>query len=120
MRLVRSLGLLITFILFIGCIENSKAIDEGLIGTWSGYLVDSMSGEKIEQLTIEFTIEGKIIYTTGEADIQHIITNIYRAKNGKIYSKSFDDEKEEKATYEIKDNKLIITNEGISNEFIKK
>ena len=119
MRLLRSISLLIILILFIGCIGNSKTIDEKLIGTWRGYLIDPMSREKIEQLTIEFTAEGEIIYTTGEGEMQYIITNTYRAKNGIIYSKSFDDQKEEKATYEIKDNKLIMVNEGVSNEFLK-
>lgn len=120
MRLLRSISLLIILILFIGCIGgNSKTIDEKLIGTWRGYLIDPMSREKIEQLTIEFTAEGEIIYTTGEGEMQYIITNTYRVKNGIIYSKSFDDQKEEKATYEIKDNKLIMVNEGVSNEFLK-
>ena len=70
MRLLRSISLLIILILFIGCIGNSKTIDEKLIGTWRGYLIDPMSREKIEQLTIEFTAEGEIIYTTGESEMQ--------------------------------------------------
>ncbi|MDU1911760.1 hypothetical protein [Fusobacterium sp.] len=113
-------SLLIIFILFTGCMGNTKTIDEKLIGTWNGYLIDSMNGERIEQLTIEFTDKGEIIYTTGEGDMQYIITNTYRIKNGIIYSKNSDDKKEEKATYEIKGNKLIMVSEGISNEFLKK
>lgn len=117
---MRLVSLLITFVLFISCMgKDSKTIDKKLIGIWSGYLIDPLSGEKIERLIIEFTVEGEIIYTTGESDMQHVMTNTYRVENGIIYSKSFDDQKEEKATYEIKDNKLIMTNEGISNEFLK-
>lgn len=116
---MRLVSLLIIIILFSGCMGNSKAIDEKLIGTWNGYLVDPMSGEKIEKLVIKFTAEGEIIYTTGEGEMQYIINSTYRVKNGIIYSKSLDEKKEEKATYKIKDNKLIMINEGISNEFFK-
>lgn len=116
---MRLTSLLIILILFCGCVENSKTIDDKLIGTWNGYLIDPMSGEKIEKLVIKFTDEGEIIYITGEGEMQYIINSTYRVKNGIIYSKSFDEKKEEKATYEIKDNKLIMTNEGISNEFLK-
>lgn len=116
---MKMISLLIISILFIGCMGNSKTIDEKLVGTWNGYLVDPMSGEKMEKLVIKFTAEGEIIYTTGEGEMQYIINSTYRVKNGIIYSKSLDEKKEEKATYEIKDNKLIMINEGVSNEFLK-
>lgn len=116
---MRLASLLIILILFSGCMENSKNIDDKLIGTWNGYLLDPMSGEKVEKLIVEFTADGEIIYTTGEGEMQYIINSTYRVKNGIIYSKNIDEKKEEKATYEIKGNKLIMINEGISNEFLK-
>lgn len=93
---MRLTSLLIILILFCYCVGNSKTIDDKLIGTWNGYLIDPMSGEKIEKLVIKFTDEGEIIYITGEGEMQYIINSTYRVKNGIIYSKSFDEKKKKK------------------------
>ena len=119
---MKLLNLLAAFVLFTACIANSKADGNALIGEWSGYLIDSQSGEKIEPMAMKFTNDGQVIYTLGEGEMQNVMTTTYRAKNNMLYIKNPNDQKEEGGPYEIKGKKLVITNtnEGIKNEFVRK
>ena len=107
-------------ILLFNCSGNPKTIDERLVGRWNGYLIDLENGEKIEPLVMEFTIDkayNQFIYVGGE--LQNFMTGTFWTKGNTIYVKTPYRKKIEKVEYEVKDNKLIIINNGITNEFVK-
>lgn len=103
------------------CGQAAKEYDEKIIGTWTGFLIDSETSEKMSQMTMEFTKDGQVIYTFDPGtDMQNEFSVVYWTKGGYLYTGNLESgEKEEKAKYQIDGSKLIITTGKVANEFVK-
>jgi hypothetical protein len=110
--------------LLINCKGSSKTIDENLIGIWTGYemLPTGEFVEPAQPLTLEFTSDGKFVATWaswGHGDPDIVFTYTYWTKNNELYQRATENETTKKRKYEIRDDKLLITTDGIKNEFTK-
>ncbi|MDH7464200.1 hypothetical protein QEG73_23080 [Chitinophagaceae bacterium 26-R-25] len=105
----------------MGCNGQTKKMDNELVGTWYGNVIDFDNKNQIEKLQMKFTQDGKLTYTMGEESSLNTIHMIYWTKDDDLFSKENNSTQQvDKAKYKIEKNKLIIEFEGVRNELIRK